>query len=100
MTEEGKSDKDQTQYVKNLTVAGVLGQVGCLTLVVIFGALIGGLWLDNVLETKPLFTLILMIGSIPVTLVMMFWIVRRGTAMIQNVPNEASDNQEDVSSGE
>ena len=62
----------------NLTLAAILGQVGCLTIVIIFVALFGGLWLDKYLDTKPLFTVGLMILSVPVTLLVMFWIVRTG----------------------
>jgi len=49
----------------NLTLAAILGQVGCLTIVIIFVALFGGLWLDKYLDTKPLFTVGLMILSVP-----------------------------------
>ena len=35
------------------------GEVGCLTLIIVLGAVIGGLWLDRLLGTKPLFTIFL-----------------------------------------
>lgn len=74
---------DRTQYAYNMTLAAVAGQVGCLTLVVIFVSLFGGLWLDKTFSTRPLFTVILLIGSIPVTLVTMFWVVRKATSHIK-----------------
>ncbi len=71
------------QYVRNLTLATVAGQVGCLTIVLIMVALIVGLWLDQVLDTRPLFTLLLLLASIPVDLILMFAIVRKATAKIK-----------------
>ena len=100
MTKVERSRKDQAQYAFNLTLAVVAGQAGCLTLVIIIGALFGGLWLDSQLDTRPLFTLLLLIGSIPVTVILMFWVVRRATAHIKPSSEESSENQEDVSSGE
>ena len=58
-----------------MVLAGVLGQVGCLTLLVILVALVAGLWLDNQFHTRPLFVLLLVLGSMPVTLFLMFRLV-------------------------
>jgi threonine/homoserine/homoserine lactone efflux protein len=66
-----------------MTLAGVAGQVGCLTLGIVFVALFAGLGLDRLLNTKPLFTLILLIGSVPLTLYLMFRIVKAATDRIQ-----------------
>jgi F0F1-type ATP synthase assembly protein I len=75
-----KSDRKRSQYAFNLTLAAVAGQVGCLTLVIVLVALFGGLWLDNLFGTRPWLTVILMVGSVPVTLVAMFWVVRKATS--------------------
>ena len=60
MSNSDDQSKDRLQHAYNLTLASVAGQVGCLTMVVIIAALLVGLWLDKTLDTKPLFTLILM----------------------------------------
>ena len=41
-------------------------------LVVVVVALFAGLWLDSELKTKPLFTLVLLIGSVPVGIFAMY----------------------------
>lgn len=85
----GNSDdqgKDRLQHAYNLTLASVTGLVGCLTLVIVIAALIFGLWLDGYLDTKPLFTLILIIGSVPVTLVVMFMVVNAATKRMKTEP--------------
>lgn len=64
----------------NITLALVTGQVGCLTILIIFAALFVGRWLDTQFGSSPLFTIALMVGSVPVTLILMFWVVRSVTA--------------------
>ncbi len=72
-----------SQYWLNLTLAGVVGQVGCLTLVIILVAVFGGLWLDAQFQTKPVITLVLVFVSIPISLILMFVIARSATAKIK-----------------
>ena len=71
----------------NLTLAAILGQVGCLTIFIVFLALFGGLWLDKYLGTKPMFTLGLLIVSVPVTIIIMIWVVKAGVAKFQKTEN-------------
>ena len=56
----------------NLALASVAGLGGCVVLAVVVAALFGGLWLDGALKTKPLFTLVLVIGSVPVGIFLMY----------------------------
>lgn len=94
MEQPDDQGKDRLQRAYNLTLASVAGQVGCLSLIVIFIALFGGLWLDKYLGTKPLFTLVLLIGSVPVTLVMMFRVVKAATDRIKPVEKKESPEEE------
>lgn len=87
MSQPENQGKDRFQYAMNLTLASIAGQVGCLTLVIIFVALFAGLWLDRYLDTKPLFTIVLLIGSVPVTLFLMFRVVKVATSRIKPVQN-------------
>jgi len=91
MSDPEASDKNRQQYVYNLTLAAVAGQVGCLTLVIIFGALIAGLWLDRMFETKPLFTILLMVASMPMTIYLMFRVVQGATNRIKPVLKTKKD---------
>jgi len=85
MSDLSSQEKDRQQKVYNLTLAAVASQVGCLTIVIIFGALIAGLWLDRMFLTKPLFTILLMVASMPLTLYIMFRIVQGATSKIRPV---------------
>jgi len=86
---------------KNLTLAAVVGQVGCLTVFVILAALVAGIWLDGLFGTRPLFIVGLLLASVPVTLILMFWVVRQATARMQSdsPPNETQQSQEDSDIG-
>ena len=61
-----------SQRTVNLALASVAALGGCLVLAVVVIALFSGLWLDGVLHTKPLFTLVLVIGSVPVGIFVMY----------------------------
>jgi hypothetical protein len=52
-------------------------QVGCLTFLVAGIALAIGFWLDARLGSFPRWTLILVLGSAPIALGGVFWMVRR-----------------------
>ena len=67
-----QSGPDRGLSTLNLTLASVAAQVGCLTFAIVLAALFGGLWLDNLLKTKPLFTIVFVMGSMPVGIVVMY----------------------------
>ncbi len=77
MNGDENSDKldNQKRIRKALISVGV--QVGVLTLVVIFASLVVGLLLDRILDTLPLFTIILLVVSMPITWVLVFRVVNR-----------------------
>jgi len=64
------------------------GEVGCITLVIVLLAVFGGLWLDDLLGTRPLFTVGLVLASAPIALVLTFWVARRAI----NESNKTSRN--------
>jgi len=65
-----------------LALAGLLGSVGCVTLVVIVVSLGIGLWLDLQFDSRPLFTVVFVLASIPVTIFLMVRIVLVGMRRI------------------
>jgi F0F1-type ATP synthase assembly protein I len=96
-----KPGEYRLQRTFRLTLAVFIGQVGCLTSFFLIAALFGGIWLDSQFNTKPVFTIGLLIISIPITLVGMIWLVRKTTAKIQatKVNNTEQNEQEDNISG-
>jgi F0F1-type ATP synthase assembly protein I len=72
----------------NTQVYTITAEVGCLTLLIVLAALIGGLWIDNQFNTKPLFTIILMVASVPLTMVVLIRLVRRSTIVPEEEPDD------------
>lgn len=60
--------KSQQDINTQALLASVVGQVGCLIVFIVFIALGAGLALDKFLSTKALFTVLFMVGSVPVAL--------------------------------
>ena len=79
----------------NTILATVVGQVGCLTPLILLGALFAGLWLDRQLETKPLFTILFIIGSAPISVFVLYRIVRTATAKLKT-DNQVKKSEEEA----
>lgn len=77
-----------------MLLAAAAGQVGCLTLVIVIAAVLGGIALDAKYGTKPWFTIGLLLVSIPVSLVLMFIIVRKTVSKMKISEKEKSDHEE------
>jgi F0F1-type ATP synthase assembly protein I len=69
----------------------MIGQVGCLTLVIILASVFGGLWLDNTFGTKPIFTLALLIAGIPLSVFLMLVVARRTLARLKEEAEKESE---------
>ncbi len=87
-------DKKTALRSLNLTLAAVTGQVGCLTVLIILAAFFAGRWLDNRFDSEAIFTVILMVASVPVTLFVMFWVVRSVTSRFAK-PSDINNSEED-----
>lgn len=70
-------------FMKQASLFAVGGEVGCLTLLIVFAAVFGGLYLDNILGTKPVLTILLVLGSAPLALVLTFWVAMRAVKRYQ-----------------
>jgi hypothetical protein len=94
--DEDQSAQNRRKRLFVLALAAVSGQVGCITLIIILVALSLGLWLDSLFDSRPIFTTILMIVSIPVTLLTMILVVKKTTSHminrnIDSMPKEGAD---------
>jgi F0F1-type ATP synthase assembly protein I len=85
-----QSDKDHRNVFNTLLIV-LIGQMGCLTLVVILLTVLAGLWLDNTFHTKPVFTLVLLLAGIPLSVVLMVYVGRKTLAKLKE--NIGSDQK-------
>ena len=77
--------------ILNTLLIVMIGQVGCLTLIIILASVFGGLWLDNQFGTKPVFTLVLLFAGIPVSVIVMLVVARRTLARLKEQAEKDSD---------
>jgi F0F1-type ATP synthase assembly protein I len=90
MSKSNGKGHDEFRAAVTMTVVWVAG----LTLFIIFAALLAGLWLDKTLDSKPLFTIVLVLVSIPVTLILLVRVVRTATERIQPaIKNEVTEEE-------
>ena len=83
---------DKKQNIIYTVLIVLVGQVGCLTLVIILASVFGGLWLDQTFHTKPLFTMIFLFAGIPLSVVLMLTVARRTLARIKSNNVESEKN--------
>ena len=81
--------------ILNTLLIVMVGQVGCLTLIIILASVFGGLWLDKTFDTKPVFTLALLFAGIPVSVLVMLVVARKTLARLKE---QAEEKDSDVSS--
>ncbi len=96
MSSETPNGNKSNQNRFNLLIAAVTAQVGCLTLLVIIGAVLGGMALDARMSTKPWFTIGLLVASIPVSLILMFFIVRKAIAKLKTGNPQKTNEEEHI----
>jgi F0F1-type ATP synthase assembly protein I len=89
MNQLGKKQQDEFRAAVTMTVVWVAG----LTLGIIFVALFAGILMDRFLNSKPLFTIILTVASIPLTIFATFRVVKAASSRIQ--PMAKKENLEE-----
>ena len=83
--------KQKGQGILSTLLIVMVGQVGCLTLIIILASVFGGLWLDNTFGTKPVITLALLFAGIPVSVIVMLVVARRTLARLKEKAEKDSD---------
>jgi ABC-type transport system involved in cytochrome c biogenesis permease subunit len=84
-------DNNQNSFKSAVTIT-VIG-VAVITFVVIFLALFAGLWLDRLMHSRPIFTISLVIISIPVTIILMVLGVVSRSFVRSFVPSMSGDRK-------
>jgi F0F1-type ATP synthase assembly protein I len=80
--------KGQRKSVFTPVLLRVALQVGFLTLIIIFASLLLGLWLDRIFDSRPLFTILLLVFSMPVSWVAVFKFVNRAKKQLETTPSQ------------
>ncbi len=86
-----QSDQRGRSILNTLLIV-MVGQVGCLTLIIILASVFGGLWLDKTFDTKPVFTLALLFAGIPVSVLVMLVVARRTLTRLKDQAEKEKDS--------
>ena len=86
-----QSEQKGRKILSTLLVV-MVGQVGCLTLIIILASVFGGLWLDNTFGTKPVFTLVLLFAGIPISVLVMLVVARKTLARLKEQAEKEKDS--------
>ncbi|MCS6907705.1 MAG: AtpZ/AtpI family protein [Anaerolineales bacterium] len=92
--DENQEGKSGFQPVDGMRMIAIAGQVGCVTLLSVFGAVFLGLFLDRILGTRPLILIVLVLASAPVALFLTYYIVTRAT---RQMTTKAGTKAEEIS---
>jgi len=76
-----QSESDHRGVLRNLLIV-LVGQVGCITLVVILVSVRLGLWLDAYFQTRPVYTLILLLAGMRLSVLLMLVVARKTLARL------------------
>jgi F0F1-type ATP synthase assembly protein I len=90
MNQSGKKQQDEFRAAVTMTVLWVAG----LTLAIIFVELFAGMLLDRFLNSKPLFTVVLTVASIPLTIYATFRVVKAASSRIQPAVTKEKSEEE------
>jgi ABC-type dipeptide/oligopeptide/nickel transport system permease component len=78
-----------SRRAKNLLLAGTAGLAGFASVVIIFTAFFLGLWLDSRTGSRPLFTISLLVLSVPVSL---FTMLKIATGAVKRIIPQVPPN--------
>ena len=79
-----QSEPDRNGVLRHVLIV-LVGQVGCITLLIILGSVQLGLWLDSRFQTRPVYTLILLFAGIPLSVLGMLLVARKTLARLTRV---------------
>jgi len=86
MSQSGNNEHQPLKSVSaSMPVIALGGQIGCITLVLVLAGAFGGIWLDNLLGTKPLLTILLVLGAAPLSLFLTYKMAVRAVNKV-NLP--------------
>lgn len=86
-------NQQQQQIAQTALLANVVGQVGCGTVILIALCFGGGVLLDKFLGTKPIFTILFTVGSVPLTLYMIVRLTLASVTRAQEKTNSVTEEK-------
>jgi F0F1-type ATP synthase assembly protein I len=80
---QNPKDNPRWRAMSDSQIAGLMAQTGCLMLAAVIASVLAGIWLDRTLQTRPLFTLLLVLGGSPIMLFVQYRLAKNAVAKAQ-----------------
>jgi hypothetical protein len=77
MSQPEKDSQRRLNANANLSAMGLAGQIGCVIPIIILAAVLGGVWVDRRFDTDHVFTLLLLLASLPLSVYLTFIMAMR-----------------------
>ena len=97
---KNKQKSNRLDYFINLGLAALAGLSGCVSMAVIFGALLLGYTLDILLDTSPLIMIITIMLSVPLALWLMVQLALRSATALEKRQWGTSEETEHQTDGQ
>ncbi len=96
---QSPEENPKPRALSDAKIFGLMAQTGCLVLAGVIASLLAGIWLDRVLQTRPVFTLVLVLGSAPLMLYALYRMAVRATSQAKpgrpSARRETHDNDDE-----
>jgi hypothetical protein len=89
------TESERRAILRNLLIV-LVGQVGCVTLIVVLLSIRLGMWLDAYFRTRPMYTLALLVAGIPLSVLLMLVVARRTLARLDSRGGSENRNSSEV----
>jgi hypothetical protein len=83
--------EERRRKLLNTVLIVMVGQVGCVTLLIILASVFAGLWLDVQFGTRPVLTIAVLIAGVPLSVLLMLALTRRAMNRIRERAEAESD---------
>lgn len=102
MTQTGDDHQPLKSVASSMPVIALGGEIGCLTLVIVLAAAFGGIWLDRLLGTKPVLTIVFILGAAPLSLYLTYLLAMRAIKKVQpqSEPNAQNESIKEDETGD
>ena len=95
---QNSSQSRNPRALAETQIAGLMTQSGCLVVAMVLVAAVAGSWLDRVRGPRPILTLLLVLGNIPVTLFILFRMAMQAISAVKPAAahaNKVLDDDDD-----
>jgi hypothetical protein len=93
--EQSGPERKSWQQIISRTLITVFGKIGCLTFIIAAGSALLGWWIDRLLGTQPWLMIILFIASVPISMIVIYFVVKTSMPLTSNQNQQRAKSEEE-----